>query len=389
MPRWIAVLVTPVVLFGCVALGAQEPPQISRDGDVAPSERTTFEELGLEVTDLAIDLDTPWDLVWGPDGWIWFTERPGRVSRVDPETGERHLLAEIPTAERGESGLLGMELHPDFPGTPYVYLMQSYTDGAGITNRLLRYTFEAGALRNREVLLDDILGNTYHDGSRLAFGPSGYLYVTTGDAGRPRIAQDTGSLNGKVLRLTAGGEPAPGNPFGNEVFSYGHRNAQGLVFRPESDELYITEHGPDDNDEVAIVGPGQNHGWPQVHGFCDDDNEGESEFCTQHDVTEPIAAWTPTIAPAGADFYDSGLIAGWRGSFLFVTLKGSALYRLELSGDGRRVRSQTIISQGRYGRLRDVLVGPDGVLYIATSNRDGRGNPEPNDDRILMIRPER
>jgi aldose sugar dehydrogenase len=138
MPRWISVFAVSVVLFGCVALGAQEPPQ---------------------------------------------------VSRVDPATGERHLLAEIPTAEQGESGLLGMELHPDFPGTPYVYFMQSYSEGGEITNRLLRYSFEAGALRNRELLIDGIVGNTYHDGARLAFGPSGYLYVTTGDAGRPRIAR--------------------------------------------------------------------------------------------------------------------------------------------------------------------------------------------------------
>jgi glucose/arabinose dehydrogenase len=387
MSRWFAVLATILVLLGCASAAALEPPEVTRDGDAVPNSSSSFGELGLRVSNVATNLDTPWDLAWGPNGWIWFTEREGRVSRVDPDTGELIRIAHVPSLERGESGLMGMVLHPDFETTPYVYLMQSYDGGTGIANRLIRYTYRNDSLEDERVLIDSILGNTYHDGARLAVGPNGYLYITTGDAGRERLSQDTSSLNGKVLRVTLDGDPAPGNPFGNEVFSYGHRNAQGLVFQPGSGELYITEHGPRDNDEVAIVRMGQNHGWPQVHGFCDDDVAGESAFCAEHDVTEPLAAWTPTIAPAGADFYDSNAITGWRGDFLFVTLKGSALIRLELSRDGGRVTRQSTISEGEYGRLRDVLVGPDGSVYIATSNRDGRGRPDSQDDRIIRVRP--
>ncbi|MFP4114903.1 MAG: PQQ-dependent sugar dehydrogenase [Spirochaetota bacterium] len=379
--------VSSIVFFGCVSAGALESPQVGQGGQTAPAVETTFDELDLTVTNLATGLDTPWDLVWGPDGWIWFTEREGRVSRVNPRSGEVVEVARIPSLERGESGLMGMELHPDFETSPYVYLMQSYEGGSGIANRLIRYTYEERSLVNETVLIDSILGNTYHDGARIAVGPDGYLYITTGDAGQERLSQDTSSLNGKVLRVTLEGEPVPDNPFGNEVFSYGHRNAQGLVFHPETDALYITEHGPRDNDEVAIVRSGENHGWPQVHGFCDNDVPGEEAFCASNDVVEPLAAWTPTIAPAGADFYDGTEISGWQGSFLFTTLKGGALVRLVLSADARRVVRQVVISEGRYGRLRDVLVGPDGAIYVATSNRDGRGDPAPHDDRILRIAP--
>ncbi|MFW5689278.1 MAG: PQQ-dependent sugar dehydrogenase [Spirochaetota bacterium] len=374
-------------MIGCVSITALEPPQVSSAGKDARNDATTYEELGLEVHDLASDLDTPWSLVMAPDGWIWFTERPGRVSRVNPESGAFERIARVPSLERGESGLMGLELHPDFPATPYVYLMQSYEGGSGIANRLVRYTYRDGSLSNEEVLLDSILGNTFHDGARLAAGPDGYLYVTTGDAGRESLSQDPDSLNGKTLRLTWDGEPAPDNPFGNEVYSYGHRNAQGLTFHPRTGALFITEHGPDDNDEVAIVAAGENHGWPRVHGFCDGDVRGEEEFCGDHEIAEPLAAWTPTIAPAGADFYEGRAIPDWQGDFLFVTLKGSSLIRLELGPDARSVVAQQVISQGAFGRLRDVLVDEEGIVYIATSNRDGRGVPAADDDRILMVRP--
>ncbi len=380
-------IVVAATLTACVSVGALEPPEVPPGDEEAPSRETTFAELGFDVDDLATRLDTPWDLVWGPDGWIWFTEREGRISRVHPEDGRVRVVARVPSVERGESGLMGMEFHPDFAEHPWVYLVQSYSRGGSIANRLLRYTYRDGELDDERVLIDSIDGNTYHDGARLAAGPDGYLYVTTGDAGREHLAQDTSSLNGKVLRVTFDGEPAPGNPFGNEVFSYGHRNAQGLVFHRSTGVLLITEHGPRDNDEVAAVERGQNHGWPQVRGFCDGDAPGEEAFCADHEVTEPLAAWTPTIAPAGADVYDSASLPAWRGDLLFATLKGSAVVRLELGPQARSVERQWVISQGEYGRLRDVLVGPDGAIYVATSNRDGRGVPDARDDRILRVTP--
>jgi glucose/arabinose dehydrogenase len=282
---------------------------------------------------------------------------------------------------------MGLVFDPDYSENSYIFTAESHTAQGRIINQLVRYRYSGGTLEDRQVIIDNIPGNTYHDGARLAVGPDNYLYLTTGDAGRSTWAQDLESMAGKILRVDRNGNPAPGNPFGNRIFSYGHRNAQGLVFHPGTGELFITEHGPRDNDEIAAVEAGQNHGWPRVHGFCDNDVSGEKEFCRNNQITEPIAAWTPTIAPAGADFYTGGLIPEWEGDFLFVTLKGSALLRVTLTDDNI-AESVQVIAEDTYGRLRDVLAGPDGTIYIATSNRDGRGKPAPEDDRILAVRPE-
>jgi glucose/arabinose dehydrogenase len=171
------------------------------------------------------------------------------------------------------------------------------------------------------------------------------------------------------------------------VYSLGHRNPQGLVFHSGTGALYSTEHGPGDNDEINLIVAGRNFGWPVVHGACDDDIGAERAFCQANEVVEPLATWTPTIAPAGADIYLGDRIPQWKGSLLFASLNGRALYRLTLSADGRSVTAKETLFQGTYGRLRDVLVAPDGSVYLATSNRDGRGSPSSDDDRILRVRP--
>ena len=343
---------------------------------------------GLRVETFVTGLDTPWDLAWGPDGQIWVTERGGRVSRVNPASGQRATAGQVPdVAESGESGLMGIAFHPDFATQPYVYLTHSYLQSGSLRNRLVRARWDGQALGTPEVLLANIPGSGIHDGSRLAIGPDRMLYMTTGDASNGSLAQDRNSLAGKVLRLSLTGQPAPGNPFGTAVYSYGHRNPQGLVFHPTTGALYATEHGPSDNDEVNLVAAGRNFGWPTVHGACDDDVGAERAFCQANNVVEPLAMWTPTIAPAGADVYVANLIPQWKGSLLFASLRGTALYRLTLSSDGRSVTARETLFQGDYGRLRDVLVAPDGVVYLATSNRDGRGSPAGDDDRILRVRP--
>lgn len=364
-------LTLPGILNGCSAGGNPQSPLPSGT---------------LRVETLASGLNTPWDLAWGPDGVIWVTERPGFISRVDPATGRVTRVGQISVTAQGESGLMGMAFHPDFSAQPYVYLAHSYGSGDSIRNRLVRMRYDGTRLGSPETLLEDIPGGSFHDGSRLAVGPDRLLYLTTGEGGNAALAQDLASLGGKVLRLTLEGAPAPGNPFGTAVYSYGHRNPQGLAFQPGTGQLYITEHGPDDNDEVNRIEAGRNYGWPNVRGFCDGDVPGEQAFCQANHVAEPVAAWTPTIAPAGAAFYNADLIPGWKGNLLFTTLKGSALYRLTLSSDGGRVVGQEVLFQGQFGRLRDVLVGPDGTVYLATSNRDGRGSPAASDDRILRVK---
>lgn len=339
----------------------------------------------LRVETLASGLDTPWDLTWGPDDTIWVTERNGVISRVETTTGRVTRVGKVGVIEVSESGLMGMAFHPDFSAQPYVYVIHSFAYRGSIRNRLVRMRFYGDSLGSPKILLDNIPGARNHNGSRLAVGPDRYLYITTGDAQNSSLAQKRSSLAGKVLRLTLDGHPAPGNPFDNAVYSFGHRNAQGIVFHPGTGALYITEHGPADNDEVNLIKKGGNYGWPKVRGFCD--GWVEKFFCRQNNVIEPLFAWTPTIAPSGIDFYNAELIPGWKGNLLFTTLKGSALYRLVFSPDGNRIIKQEVYFQGQFGRLRDVLVGPQGEVYLATSNRDGRGTPAANDDRILRIQP--
>jgi glucose/arabinose dehydrogenase len=268
--------------------------------------------------------------------------------------------------EQSESGLMGMAFHPDFPAQPYVYFVHSYDrSGNDIRNRLIRMRFDGAELTGREILLQDIPGNLNHNGSRLVIGPDRLIYMTTGDAQGPNFAIDLPSLAGKVLRLTLDGRVPADNPFRTEVYSFGHRNAQGLVFHPVTGALYATEHGPNTNDEVNQIVVGRHYGWPEVHGYCtDEDVPGvpEAQYCNENNVMEPVAAWTPTIAPAGADFYMSDAIPTWKGDLFFTTLKGQSLHRLTLSVDGRRAASDEVLFQGEFGRLRDVAVGPRGEI---------------------------
>ena len=341
----------------------------------------------LRVETLVSGLHTPWDLAWGPDGALWVTERPGRISRVDVASGDLEVLAELPVTESGESGLMGMAFHPRFETEPYVFVVHSYGDESRIRNRLVRLRFDGSRLVEPETLIDEIPGRGNHDGARLAIGPDGFLYMTMGDASNQEDAQNPASLSGKILRLTLDGRPAPGNPFGSAAFSIGHRNPQGLVFQSGTARLYSAEHGPDVSDEVNLIRAGGNYGWPDVRGSCDDESVAETRFCRDNDTTEPLAEWTPTVGLSGLDAYDSDLIPGWRGSLLVTSLRGETLWRLMLSEEGGRVTGREMLFAGIYGRLRDVLVGPGGEFYLATSNQDGRGSPGPTDDRILRVQP--
>ncbi|WP_227357004.1 PQQ-dependent sugar dehydrogenase [Haladaptatus salinisoli] len=326
----------------------------------APRNRTSARESQVET--VAANLEVPWGTDVSSDGTLYFTERPGRVNRLGSDGVE--LLAEIDdTHAVGEGGLLGLALHPEFPAAPFLYLFQTYEDD-GIVQRILRYRLSGGELEREAVVFDGIPGAERHTGGRLAFGPDGDLYASVGDADEPEKAQNPETLHGSILRLEADGSvPDCRGP----VFSYGHRNPEGLAFHPATGALYSTEHGPDEDDEINVLEAGNNYGWPVATGESDDPS-----------FTDPLATYTPTIAPASAAFHD--------GAFYFGALAGEHLHRVEFGPDGRTVESDERLFEGEFGRVRSVVDGSDG-LYFVTSNRDGRGTPANADDRILRWTP--
>ena len=338
----------------------------------------------IDTNSIVTGLDTPWEILWGPDDHIWLTERHGTISRLNPETGHlTELIAIEDVYESNEGGLLGMVLHPDFTSNPYVYVVYTYIGSTGIEERLERYTYSNDQLSSPLTLLEEIDGSGNHNGSRLVIDADQKLYMTTGDAGNPSQSQDLNSLNGKVLRMNLDGSVPDDNPIGGSyVWSWGHRNAQGLVISPLG-LMYSSEHGPANDDEVNIIEKGRNYGWPNVEGFCSEPSE--LQFCADSNVVEPIAAWTPTLAVAGTDFYPYIAIREWQNSLLVTTLKEGSLAVLNLSPDGRSVVSEELYFDYWWGRLRDVCISPDGRIFLAVSNGDGRGDLQPGDDRIVEL----
>jgi glucose/arabinose dehydrogenase len=318
-----------------------------------------------EPVDVATGLEVPWGVDFLPDGSALVAQRDSaEVAHVAADgtvTGAGRVEGVVPG---GEGGLLGLAVDPEFPDEPYVYAY--YT--AESDNRISRIGYDAdqGELDEAEVILDGIPKAGNHNGGRIGFGPDGLLYAGTGDAAQGALAQDTDSLAGKVLRMTTDGEPADGNPFDNHVYSYGHRNVQGLAWDGDG-RLYATEFGADALDEVNLVEPGANYGWPEVEG-----PGGGDEY------TDPLVTWSPSEAsPSGA------AVAG--GSLWAAALRGERLWRIPLDGEGGTGEPQEYFG-GEHGRLRTVVAEPGGdALWLTTSNLDGRGSPEDGDDRVLRV----
>ena len=288
-----------------------------------PEPPLTNATIHIEV--LSQNLSFPWELVWGPDNMIWMTERGGKISRVNPSTGIVSLLTSISDVKStGEGGLLGMVLHPNFNTNPQVFVAYNYDKAGTYSEKILRYTYTGTSLTNPVVLLDNISAASVHNGCRLLISADLKLFISTGDAGNQANAQNINSLNGKILRINLDGSIPADNPIaGAAVWSYGHRNAQGLVFA--NGKLYSSEHGPDKDDEVNVIIKDRNFGWPSVNGFCNE--SGEQTFCNSNNVIEPLISWTPTIAVSGMDFYNNNEIPQWKNSLIMATLKDETLYQ--------------------------------------------------------------
>jgi len=321
-------------------------------------------------------LSYPWEILWGPDNFIWMTERGGRISRVNPSTGSVsiiHTITEV--VSNGEGGLLGMVLHPDFTTTPHVFVAYNYNNAGNYREKIVRFTYNGSSLISPVTILDNISASSIHNGCRLLITPDLKLFITTGDASNQSLPQNASAVNGKVLRLNLDGTVPSDNPVaGNPYWSLGHRNAQGLAFA--NNIMYSSEHGPSNDDEINIIEKGRNYGWPNVHGFCD--GGSEQTFCTANNVREPLKAWTPTAAVCGMDYYNSNLIPQWKNSLLMVALKNARLYQMKLDASLTSITSTTEYFTNTYGRMRDVCISPAGRVYICTSNG--------SNDRIIEIK---
>lgn len=314
-------------------------------------------------------LNFPWEILWGKDNYIWMTERGGKISKVDPETGATvisYTIAEV--SSRVEGGLLGMVQHPDFLKNGLFYVVYNYNRGGDYPEKMVQMQLENGSIKMIKTFIEDIPGADHHDGSRLFItgGADPKLFMTTGDGMVQDNAQKIASLSGKVLRFNLDGTIPSDNPFpGSPVWSYGHRNQQGIV--EVNGIMYASEHGPTIEDEVNIIEKGRNYGWPEVNGPCD--RASEKRFCSANNVKEPIwSSGSSTIAVCGLDYYNSDLLPAWKNCLLMLTLKDASLRVLKLSADGKSIVGQQTYFKNRFGRLRDICISPAGKVYICTSN---------------------
>jgi glucose/arabinose dehydrogenase len=312
---------------------------------------------------VASGLDVPWGLAFLPDGSALVTERDtARVLRV--RAGQRPVqVGVVPGVQPGgEGGLLGIAVSPGFATDHLVFVYLTSADD----NRVLRMSLQGNTLRVDKVILTGIPKGVIHNGGRLAFGPDGFLYVTTGESGDGPLSQDRASLGGKILRVTPEGAAAPGNPFpGSPVWSLGHRNVEGIAWDSRG-RMYASEFGQDTWDELNLIRPGANYGWPEVEGIAH-----------RAGFVDPLVQWATDEASP------SGIAIGRDGAVYLAALRGESLWRVPLNPDGSAGRPRRLLP-GTYGRLRTVMTGPDGRLWLVTSNTF-RGSPRPGDDKVVIL----
>ena len=331
-----------------------------------------------EVQTIAENLYVPWSVEVSEDGRLFFTERNGTLRVV--EDGRLNPVPVYtfgpPFVSMGEGGLMGLALDEDFLSNGFIYLMYNYEDDDGIYGRVVRMTIDGNTASEETILLDRIPADRIHNGGRIKIGPDGYLYITAGDAGRRELAQDINSLAGKILRIATDGSIPPDNPFpGSPVYALGLRNPQGLAW-DDRNVLYATDHGDSAHDEINLIQPGGNYGWPLVKG--DEEIEG-------YDFIKPVIhSGLNTWAPAGLTFVTEGPRSG---QLLVSTLRGNVLLAITLDESGTQVVGVERLLDGLYGRLREAYEAMDGSIYISTSNMDGRGIPYNGDDKIYRLVP--
>jgi glucose/arabinose dehydrogenase len=337
---------------------------------------------------IATGLDVPWEIEVAPDGRVFVTERTGalRVIENGKLVKEPVYSFEEGLYKRSEAGVLGFALDPSFAQNHYIYVYQSYIDQGEPQNRLVRLVEQSNKAKLDKVIFDGLPAYQNHDGGRVKFGPDGMLYLTNGDAGSPSISQDQQSLGGKIFRIKPDGSIPEDNPFpGSPVYSLGHRNPQGLAWHPITKQLYSSEHGQSAHDEINLITAGANYGWPLVQGDEKELKAADASKKGPGQLQAPIIhSGETTWAPSGITFVKKG---PWENQLLVANLRGTQLQRMVLAADGKSVHSIETLFKGELGRLRSVIEGPDGSIYILTNNRDGRGTPKELDDQIIRLKP--
>ena len=333
---------------------------------------------------IAQGLEVPWSIIFTGAGRMLVSERPGRIREiVNGELNPNALYTFSDVISIEESGLMGLALDPDYVTNHFIYACYTSQNQSGMFNRVVRMIDAGSEIKLDVAVVDNIPSAKYHAGCRLAFGPDGKLYITTGDARQPQAAQDLTSLAGKILRVNADGSIPTDNPFSNSpIFSYGHRNPQGITWNAANGIFYESEHGPSGNDgpeggdEINRIYAGDNYGWPLV-------SHAESLAGTQ----SPLIQFTPAIAPAEILYYSSDMLPMFKEKLLLGALRGEGLALLSLAADDPNTVAKVEWLVKDVGRVREVTLGPDGLVYFSTSNRDGRGSPQAGDDKIYRIVP--
>jgi len=368
--------------FGCngAPAGASNPP--SETQSISTSDQARF-----RVETVASGLEVPWAFAFLPNRNLLFTERRGRVRIIENGKLRAEPVFVVPDVEpSGESGLMDLSLHPDFAKNGFVYMSYAYNSG-GQKVKVVRYRYDGKTFVEPKAIVENIPASANHAGSRARIGPDGKLYVTTGDSTKWQLAQQMDSLAGKILRLNEDGSVPSDNPFVNqqgtrpEIWAFGVRNPQGIDWQPGSNLIFETEHGPSGfeglgggGDEFNLIERGKNYGWPVIH-----------HKQTKEGMEAPLLEYSPACAPASGMFYTGSAFPQFKGNFFFGCLAGTRIIRVVLNG--RNVASQENLLEGAYGRIREIEEGPDGYIYFSTSNRDGRGRPAAEDDRIMRLVP--
>lgn len=371
------------------------PPSPDASAEVAQSEpvprSTTCElvesgfgppgQVSLQVEEVATGLEVPWGIAFLPNGDLLVTERAGQIRLVQNGQLQPSPVAEVAATEEGEGGLLGIAVHPDFESNRWFYVYYTTDQNGTPVNRVERWRLsdDGQSATADQIIVDNIPVALYHNGGRIRFGPDGMLYVGTGDAREPSVSQDVNDVAGKILRVTPEGDVPPDNPYpNNPVYISGIRNTQGFDWSDQN-TLWVTDHGPSGElglrglDKVSVAQAGDNLGWPEIYG------------CQQQgDLVRPVLTWRDAVPPGGAAIYTGTAIPEWQGSLIIGTLGSRHLHRVALDDSGA-LQTHEVYLQDQYGRLREVIMGPDGDLYVTTSNCDGRGSCPAEGDKILRI----